>query len=163
MSRMSNKQPVLISLLDKLIDEAPEQLTERPPTPSKQLSMLYESVRRDLENLLNTRQRSLSWPKELSEISASLYAYGVPDFMNYYTEDQVALTVFCQAITDLIKQFEPRFKEVNVTIIQNANHSQLLRLRIDGLLYAEPQPEPIVLDSVLEPESQTFIFTETTI
>ena len=31
-----------------------------------------------------------------------------------------------------------------------------LRFRIEALMYADPAPEPIVLDSVLEPVSRNF-------
>ena len=37
-------------------------------------------VRRDLEDLLNTRRRNLVLPAGLAEIGTSLLAYGVPDF-----------------------------------------------------------------------------------
>ncbi|MGE3647832.1 MAG: hypothetical protein AB7G10_05815, partial [Reyranellaceae bacterium] len=47
----------LLSLLDRLIDEDPENQVELPPTPTEALDRLREGVRRDVEALLNTRER----------------------------------------------------------------------------------------------------------
>ena len=57
--------------------------------------------------------------------------------------------------------FEPRFKEVKVAYVENKDQKdRTLRFRIDAMLYADPTPEVIVFDSVLEPISRTVSLEE---
>ena len=58
----------LLSLLDRLIDRDPENQVELPPTPTEALDRLREGVRRDVEALLNTRERCRGWPDVFGEI-----------------------------------------------------------------------------------------------
>lgn len=153
---LNRKQLKAASLLDRLLDAASEYHFEQLARQSQQLDGLCDSVRRDLENLLNTRQRYFSWPKELTELERSLVAYGAPDFMSSQLEARTVQQSFCNSLTQIIKHFEPRFKEVSVSLLQQKEGERTLRLRISGLLHASPVPEPIILDSILEPETQTF-------
>jgi type VI secretion system protein ImpF len=157
MARVSNKQAVVSSILDRLIDEEPDKLREALKSRHQQLTDLCLSVRRDLENLLNTRQPAIIWPKAWQELNTSLAAYGIPDFMGNSLETSEAQNKFCADLQRIIQRFEPRFKSVQVALLQNAaTPDRTLRLRIEGLLYAEPVPEPIVFDSILEPETNSF-------
>jgi len=57
--------------------------------------------------------------------------------------------------------FEPRLKEIKVAYIENKDlKDRTLRFRIDATLYADPTPEVIVFDSVLEPISRTVSLEE---
>src|SRR2546426_2327746 len=47
--------PVTLSVLDRLLDDEPKSKVEGPLTHSKSLAQLKVAIRRDLENLLNTR------------------------------------------------------------------------------------------------------------
>src|SRR4029077_20362835 len=47
--------PVTLSVLDRLLDDEPKSKVEDPMTHSKSLAQLKIAIRRDLENLLNTR------------------------------------------------------------------------------------------------------------
>jgi hypothetical protein len=80
MAKPRATQPLKTSVLDRLLDENPGVATDPPALESKSHRELRRSVRRDLENLLNTRQRALSWPKNLQELDCSLLSYGIPDF-----------------------------------------------------------------------------------
>ena len=69
-----------LSVLDRLIDERPDETRERPLIPSQTMTRLREAVRRDLEALLNTRERCRGWPDIFEEIEESVVGYGLPDF-----------------------------------------------------------------------------------
>ncbi len=80
MARVSTDQPLVPSVLDRLIDLDPQAATESPKSRSVVLRELKVSIGRDLENLLNTRWRPVSYPPELEQLDVSLVNYGIPDF-----------------------------------------------------------------------------------
>ena len=80
MARIRQDQPLVPSVLDRLLDDDPDnhKEVERPRTTV--LREIKQSIRRDLENLLNTRLRCVPFPQELEELERSLVNYGIPDF-----------------------------------------------------------------------------------
>jgi type VI secretion system protein ImpF len=111
-------------------------------------------VRRDLENLLNTRSRCLPWPVELDDLEFSLVNYGLPDLARTTmatAADRQRLRALLEAT---IRRWEPRFQSVQVQLLDNGESlDRTLRFRIDAMLYAVPAPEPVIFDSALEPNS----------
>jgi type VI secretion system protein ImpF len=157
MSRLSSDLPLLPSVLDRLLDDDPGVSRDPPRGRDQVLRELKESVRRDLENLLNTRRRLLTWQPALKELNRSLANYGIPDFTAANLGGAEARDEFCRELQTLIRQFEPRFKTVAVRALTNAEAlDRTLRFRIDALLHAEPAPEPVVFDSTLEPGTGGF-------
>jgi type VI secretion system protein ImpF len=143
--------PVLDSVLDRLL--AP--VGSGPPRPAG-LAELRASVHRDLEALLNTRRRCRSWPAELGELDSSLLAYGVPDFTGTDLVTTAAQDAYCRVLERTIRRFEPRFVTVKVERLANLDAlDSTLRFRISALMYAEPAPEPLVLDSALDPATRS--------
>jgi len=139
-------------VLDRLIDEQPTATREAPKTRNQVLRELKRSLRRDLENLLNTRWRCTTWPQNLEELELSLVNYGIPDITAADLGSARNRTEFRRVVETVIRQFEPRFKSVKVEMLDNVETlDRTLRFRIDALLYAEPAPEPVVFDSALQP------------
>ena len=63
---------------------------------------------------------------------------------------------FIHDLETILRQYEPRFKSVSVMFVQNENSvDRTLRFRVNATLYADPAPEVIVFDSVLEPVSRS--------
>ncbi len=157
MAHIPVDQPVVPSVLDRLILDDPSSTRDPDKSWGVVLRELRESVRRDLENFLNTRQRCRSWPAALGELNRSLINYGVPDFTGAGLGSDESRSRFRRSLEVLIRSFEPRFKTVRVTVLENANPAdRTLRLRIDALLHAEPAPEPLSFDTTVEPVSRTF-------
>jgi type VI secretion system protein ImpF len=160
MAKIVQDQPLLPSVLDRLLDDEPEKRTELPRSRSQVLRDLKLSVRRDLENLLNTRWRCVSWPPDLDDLELSLVNYGIPDFTGAKMgapSDREQLRAIVERV---VRKFEPRFKTVSVRLLENSDPSdRALRFRIDALLYAEPAPEPVAFDSQLEPMTNNFSVT----
>src|SRR5262249_19451533 len=118
---------------------------------------LKQSVRRDLENLLNTRARCQAGPPHLKELKQSLVQYGLPDFSGAGLGAAQDRDAICQVLQTVICQGEPRFKTVKVQIVGNAEPpARPLRFRTAALLSADPAPEPIVFDSILKPVTGDF-------
>jgi type VI secretion system protein ImpF len=152
-----DNQPVVASVLDRLLDDDPGVSREAPRSRHQLLRDLKQAARRDLENLLNTRHSWLDWPPALKELEASLVNYGLSDFSAAGLGTTEQREDFCRTLEAVLLRCEPRFKTATVRLLTNAEPlDRTLRFRIDALLRVDPAPEPIVFDSVLEPASATF-------
>lgn len=113
---------------------------------------MKQNLRRDLENLLNTRRRCKSWPANFDELELSLVNYGIPDMAAAALGSATGREQFRENCETLLRLFEPRFTKVAVEMLGNVEPlDRTLRFRINALLHAEPAPEPIVFDSALQP------------
>ena len=149
MSRISSNDSLIPSVLDRL--------TGANPKGNYYLRDLKQAVRRDMENLLNTRWRCKSFPDETGELATSLVGYGIPDVTGFDTGIGANRDELRKRIERVIARFEPRFKVVKVIFIPSTDEvDRTLRFRIDATLYAEPSPEPIVLDTSLDAATGTF-------
>jgi type VI secretion system protein ImpF len=156
MARVDKKKKLRPSILDRLLDNDPGNAMDADTGQHQKLKQLRNSVRRDLENLLNTRLRILEPDDEYNELKKSLLSYGLPDLATVNIIDKVSRKKFVTHLENLLIEFEPRFKSVNVNYLENSNSlDRTLRFRIDALLYADPSPEVVIFDSVLEPVSRT--------
>lgn len=157
MSKVPKDESLLPSVLDRLLDDEPQNRREIPASGAQALRKLKESLRRDLENLLNTRWRCESWPPDWEELDASLVNYGIPDFTGVDMSPGAGREELRRIVERVIRRFEPRLKTVRVALMQNADErDRVIRFRIDALLQVEPAPEPVSFDSQLEPASATF-------
>jgi type VI secretion system protein ImpF len=143
---------VRLPLLDRLLDADPGAPADPPMTPAYALETLRRAVRRDLEALLNARRRRWPLPPELPELLVSPLGYGIPDATSgsfAYAERRAEMA---REVERVIRRFEPRLREVRVTSREGAGAlERTLRLRIEAVLKAEPVPEPISFETVIEP------------
>lgn len=154
--RIGKKQELRPSILDRLMDDEPHIQIEQDKNRNQYLRELRNSVKRDLENLLNTRYRMQSPPEDLKEIELSILNYGLPDLATVNIADLEKKRAFTKNLEKTLRTFEPRFKSVKVIHIDNKdNTDRTLRFRIDATLHADPAPEVIIFDSVLDPVFRT--------
>lgn len=154
--RIGKKQELRPSILDRLMDDEPHIQIEQDKNRNQYLRELRNSVKRDLENLLNTRFRMQSPPEELKEVEFSILNYGLPDLATVNIADIEKKRAFTKNLEKTLRTFEPRFKSVKVIHIDNKdNTDRTLRFRIDATLHADPAPEVIIFDSVLDPVFRT--------
>jgi type VI secretion system protein ImpF len=116
---------------------------------------LKREIGRDMENLLNSRRRCKPGPSLYRELNDSVSDYGIPDFtglnMSLRTEREKARL----EIERVISRFEPRLKNVTVTVQGNVDESdRTLRLRITGVLRTSPQEERVAFDSKVQPSTR---------
>lgn len=156
MARVDKKKKLRPSVLDRLFDDEPHNQTETDPGQHQLLRQLKNSIRRDLENLLNTRFFINEPPAEYAELESSLLNYGLPDLATVNIIDIEKRNAFTQKIERILREFEPRFKSLKVSYLENVNNAdRTLRFRIDGVIYADPLPEVVIFDSVLESVTRT--------
>lgn len=140
-----------LSLLDRLDDEAPDRQRDPPASPAESLAALRRSVRRDVEALLNSRRRWRSWPARYAELAVSPVGYGIADFSAGAFNDPGERDRLRAEVEETIRQFEPRLLRVRVSLAPGGDPLEAtLRLRIDATLRAEPAPEPIALDTLVD-------------
>ncbi len=142
---------VQLSPFDRLLDDAPELDRDRPLSPSEALSLLKRAVRRDLEALLNAKRRWRTLPGLFPALISSNAGYGLPDYTAGSMADADARERFRIEIERTIRAFEPRFARINVRLLDaDARLDSTLRLKIEGLLHADPAPEPISFDTIID-------------
>lgn len=155
MARIDKKKDLRPSILDRLIDYEPRSADEPEKSKHQRLKELRASVKRDLENLLNTRYRIVSPPEDCEQLEFSILNYGLADLATVNITDLEKRKAFTRNLEHILKSYEPRFKTVTVSYQENNdNTDRTLRFRIDATIYADPAPEVVVFDSVLEPVSR---------
>jgi type VI secretion system protein ImpF len=139
-----------LSVLDRLIDERPDETRERPLTPSQTMLRLREAVRRDLEALLNTRERCRGWPDIFGEIDKSVVGYGLPDFSVLSLQGSWRESLR-RRVLETIRRFEPRLSSIDVRFDdQGEGLERVARFRIEALMQADPAPEPVAFNTQID-------------
>ncbi|HXB72173.1 MAG TPA: type VI secretion system baseplate subunit TssE [Candidatus Acidoferrales bacterium] len=140
-----------LSVLDRLIDSEPRNSSEAQLTRAQSVRQLKESLRRDLEWLLNTRRIAFPPEDALRELNRSVYVFGLPDFAGYRMSTPAEQTRLLRRLEAAVKLFEPRLANIKVVPVESGLiTSRRLRLRIVGLLLIDPAPEHVEFDTVLE-------------
>jgi type VI secretion system protein ImpF len=157
MPRAPIEYSLVPSLLDRLIDHAPKVSTEPQSARSAMPAQIKESVKRDLEWLLNSKQALAGWPEDLRHLGRSLLTYGMPDFSSSTLSNTAHQDRLRRAVEETIARFEPRLSRVTVTLVEGREFDRSLRFRIDALLRIDPAPEPVTFDSVLQLSTRAFV------
>jgi type VI secretion system protein ImpF len=160
MARNEKEIRVTASVLDRLIDFEPKSTQEAPKSHSNTLRELKQSVRRDLEWLLNTRCYLDDIDENLEEVRKSVMAFGLPDFTGISAKSHSEQNRLAQAIETAIKNFEPRFLDLKVFLEPISDVDRLMKFRIEAKLDTDPTPEPITFDTVLQLGSGEFEIQE---
>jgi len=157
MARDDQEALIRLPLLPALLDDEPDSAREARPSARAQARRFRESVRRDLQDLLNTRQRCLGWPKELTELDRSVLDYGVPDLTGANLSSPEKRNAFLAGLGDAIRRHDARFRTITVTSLDNSDpHDRTLRFRIEATLRVETGHETAVFDFQLEPVTRHF-------
>ena len=136
-------------LIDRLIDDQPEEIWEDMPLRALDRAEFRKSVMRDLGWLLNTRITFAE--RILDERKLSVVHYGIPDFCSYSPASLADQELLVKRIKRCMEIFEPRLSEVKIEV--NPEITDVLLLKIDSVL---------VMDSVSEPVSFRTVFNRNT-
>lgn len=148
---------VLPSVLDRLLDDSGGPVHAGARGRTQQLLELRSSVRRDLEALLNSHRFCRSPPDNTEQLDRSLLQYGAPDFFAVNAGSAAAREEFRRSLEESIRRFEPRFKHVSVKLVDDGvSTDRTMRFHIDALMFADPAPDAVSFDSLLDPSSHSF-------
>jgi type VI secretion system protein ImpF len=156
MATPARRMNIVPSVLDRLLDDAPQEAHDPSSTLSQDLELYKAQVRRDLEAMLNTRQES---PGDLSgypELQRSLLTYGLPDFTTFSLQSDTDRVRMREAIETAIRHFEPRIMEAVVVVEAPDQKNQQLAFRVEGYLRVDPVPAPVAFDAVLQLSTQQY-------
>jgi type VI secretion system protein ImpF len=157
MPEIKPDQPLTASVLDRLIDLEPGATREAPRSRSQVLREVKQAVRRDLENLLNTRVRCVPWPAGLKEVRQSLVNYGIPDVSAGSLASDKERKEFCRTIEGVIGRFDSRLRKLKVTLVETPDPGdRTIRFHIEATLHAEPAVESLAFESSLRLSTGSF-------
>ena len=157
MSRGSEKSRIVLSVLDRLLDDDPQSRQELPLEESSQLKLIQQAIRRDLENLLNTRSRCTTWMPAFTELENSLVNYGLPDFTASGLNAASDPDILVDAINRAIELFEPRLTDVKVRHVADEFYfNRVFQFRIEATLIINEKRHMVLYDSVLESSTGQF-------
>jgi type VI secretion system lysozyme-like protein len=128
-------------LLDRLVARpdpaggAPEQ-GARALDPAATLA----SVRREIDDLLNTRQPLAV--ERSDRLGPSTLTYGLPDLGWFSLKADPMRAELAARITATVEAFEPRLREVRVSL-GASDDPERLPLTLEGRLVAGAEPEPV--------------------
>lgn len=145
MARTKSEVLVTQSLIDRLTDRE-----QWPETRAASISMYRDSLKRDVEWLLNTRQPVMPELESYPEVAASVFNFGLPDLHSFdgsAGKEENALTV---ALEKCIRTFEPRINQPHVYLSRTDLLSRSLRFHVEGQIVYENMEEEIKFDTVLE-------------
>jgi len=135
------------SILDRLID--PESAGTRILIGYDERQMTL-AVRRDLEELLNTRQTHVGLPEAYEQVHQSIVAYGLPDLVSLEAITHRQRENIAEKIQKIVESFEPRLKDVRVAYVPSENRSERsIKFKVDARLAVDPSPD-VAFDTVLE-------------
>ncbi len=157
MAELTPKERLQPSLLDRLTDEAPDQLQESREQRVLSINKLRLAVLRDLAWLLNTS--SLDTAQNLDD-----YPFVTHSVVNYGIHDLVGTTLSSADVPEIQRQirqaiwdFEPRIFRETVTVKVIVSDTQMnqnaIIFDIEGDLWAQPLPLRLYLRTELDLET----------
>jgi type VI secretion system protein ImpF len=137
---------LLPSLKDRLLD--PESMGTLAQ-PGYTLTQILESVREDLEELLNTR-RSFQLPVgQYPELARSCITFGLTDLTSVGGSTPDKQEEIAKMIEKAIAQHEPRLNNVKAKVLKTRAVDLRVRYHIDGVLRVDPAPA-VSFETVVE-------------
>jgi type VI secretion system protein ImpF len=141
------KAEVLVtqSLMDRLAN-----LDEWPSTRFASMRMYRDTLKRELEWLLNTRQPPIVELDGYTQASNSVINYGLPDIHSFDGSAGREREALTNALLRTLRTFEPRIKDPQVFLVRSDTTNRSLRFHIEGRISFENMEEEIKFDTVLE-------------
>lgn len=154
MPELTPKERLQPSLLDRLIDDAPEKKQESREKRVLSMRRIRQSVLRDLSWLLNTS--SLEAVENLDAyplVKASVLNFGIPDLAGTVIAG-TDVSSLERSLKQAILDFEPRILRNTVKIQVYADDRSMnqnaMVFEIQGDLWAQPLPQKLYLKTVVD-------------
>ena len=126
-------------LFERLVDLEPGRKEESPPFRVLSKKRLWESVRRELGQLLNTR---CPVPlRLLGTVERTVINYGIPDFTSLSPQSAGDRQLIASIIEQTITAFEPRLRHVRVTAGRFEENDRTLQITVEAEMVTEPVVE----------------------
>ena len=133
------------SLIDRLSD-----LDDWPTKREASMRLYKESLKRDIEWLLNTRRPQIPEAEGYALATNSVLCYGLPDIATFEGSTGKDSNALMVSLIKTIRTFEPRIKDPRVFISRSDTVSRSIRFHIEGQIAFDTSVEDISFDTVLE-------------
>jgi len=135
-------------LFDRLVDRS--RLLPADVTPVRTLDRggVRKSVRRELEQLFNTRCPIPS--HRLGNRERSVVDYGIPDFSTFQARNPDDQKRIAAILRKAIEAYEPRLADVKVTITPIEGDQFMLAGTIEAMLIIENTREAVLFETMLQ-------------
>jgi type VI secretion system protein ImpF len=143
-----------------LVERLCGEIEQRPMGPAEDFARLRDSLRAELELILNTRRPCLALPDGTPELARSLIAFGLPDLAGAALVGETDAEHFRAAVEEAIRLFAPVLGTLKVELSEPAQPGAYLRLRISATLVIGPARRPLTFESTLIPGARRFQVTE---
>ena len=149
------------SVLDRLLDDSPREVSENQGAMHFDLRRFKQAVARDLEALLNTRYIDLEEKIERYPYARnSVINFGIIDLSSLSLLDPDDRALLRDKILVTIERHEPRLTKVRVTLDAPRDMERMLRFRVDAVLKVHPNKPPISFDAMLQLSSNAYQISE---
>jgi type VI secretion system protein ImpF len=139
MPNVDSQQGLKASIIDRLIDPDSDGTSWRPGYSTDQM---VDSVRRDLEDLLNTHLTENDLPPQYVEVRNSIVAFGIPDLVSNQSAGPMVIEKIRLKLEQAIARFEPRLTNVRAKILKpEAGTLMKVEFEISASLHVDPSPE----------------------
>ena len=165
MAELNSRDRLQPSLLDRLIDPAPQQISEAVEARVLSRQQLRSAVLRDLSWLFNATRAEPEpasvrtdelqlWAKH-DEARRSVLNFGMPAFagVTLSTLDSEQIE---RAVSEAITNFEPRIDTNTLAVevrVESENHHNTLQLIIRGQMWNQPVPLELLLAADVDIET----------
>jgi type VI secretion system protein ImpF len=154
MAQFLSREVARATLLDRLTDLQPELAKEAKPLRTLDRYQLRQSVRRELERLLNTR---CSHPLErVEEMGRSVVNYGMPDFSHFSPRNPDERKILEREVARVIEAFEPRFQDVQVVVEEYRENQKALMAHVNAIIVVESIRDPVSFPFVIQLKDRDF-------
>ncbi len=151
-----------LSVVDRLIDDAPRESVDVAAAWEAPIEEVRGRLLRDIEWILNTRRIVEPAPERYPELRRSVFHFGLPDLTSLPETDESRLRL-ARSVEECLELFEPRLMSVRVTPGESQEQGgRRLHLVIEALLRADPSPERVVFDTLVETASGKIMVTGAT-
>lgn len=145
MARFDPSMGVMPSILDRLIDPDSAGTSAQP---GYTLEKILACVRRDLEELLNTRFTLGDTCKDRKHLARSMHAFGLPDLVSLNATTPQERAQIAKALEKTVAQYEPRLSNIRAFVL-DTDKPNMVRFRLEARLTVEPAPD-VIFDTMME-------------
>lgn len=146
MAQLDLPTALMPSLKDRLLD--PDSLGTRGQ-PGYSLRQIIDSVRDDLEELLNTHRSHQVLETQYAELARSIVTYGLPDLAFLGGSTAAKQEAIGHIIEKVIVLHEPRLRNVRATLVKSRVLDLSVTFHIDAELRVDPAPA-VAFETVVE-------------
>ncbi|CAO5679262.1 MAG: hypothetical protein HEEMFOPI_01251 [Holosporales bacterium] len=138
-------------LFDRLVDDALNDIDESSGIMFLSFDKIKDSIRVELSRLLNTRAKSLEADddEKLSSYGAPSF-YGLPDFSAYDATNSEDWPKIANYVKKSVDRFEPRLKNIVVSILEFDSLAQRLNIIIKGSLNIKKIEGEVTFDIAID-------------